>query len=105
MSHGPRPGGGGDADALGDEEGDKLGVPSEVGDAVGVGVPLLTVPVQVVPLSVNDAGVGLELPFQEPLNPKLVLAPVPRDPLYDTFVTVTFAPKPPGHWLLTVYET
>ena len=97
MSHGPRPGGGGDADALGDElgeeegdeDGDKLGVPSTVG--VGVGVPLFTTPVQIVPLSVKAAGTGL-LPFQEPLNPKLVLAPVPIDPLYDTFVTVTFAP-------------
>src|SRR5579884_976838 len=95
MSHGPRPGGGGVGDELGDElaeeEGDELGVPDGVAVGVGVGVPLLTLPVHVVPLRVNVAGIGL-LPVHAPLNPKLVLAPVPREPLYEALVTVTFAP-------------
>src|SRR5690348_15903895 len=35
---------------------------------------------QAVPLSAKFAGAGL-LPFQEPLNPMLVLPPVPSEPL------------------------
>ncbi len=42
----------------------------------GVEVP----PVQTVPLSVNEVGLGFD-PVQEPLKPTVVLAPVPSAPL------------------------
>jgi hypothetical protein len=73
-----------DGEADGDDEGEVLGV--EEGD------PLVTPPVQVTPLRLKEAGAGFELLFHAPLNPKLVLAPVPREPLYEALVTVTFAP-------------
>ncbi len=46
---------------------------------VGVGVPVVA-PVHVVPFTANEVGTGLE-PLHEPLNPKLAVPPVPRDPL------------------------
>jgi hypothetical protein len=69
-----------------------VGVGVDVGVAVGVGVGLGdTPPVQVVPLSVNDAGLPGKLAAEyEPLNPKLVLPFVARLPLYETLVAVTF---------------
>ncbi len=47
---------------------------------MGVGVPVLMPPVHSVPLRVKAVGFGL-LPFQAPLNPKLVLPSVAREPL------------------------
>src|SRR5450756_650943 len=58
---------------------------------VGVGVGVGTVPVQVTPLSLNVVGTALD-PLQEPLNPKLVDAPVARPPFQDRFATETLAP-------------
>ena len=86
MSHGSFAVGGAVAvaDAVGDTE-----VNTEVG--LGVGVPLETAPVHVVPFRLKVAGTGLD-PFQAPLNPKLALPPAGIDPLYDMFVAVTFAP-------------
>src|SRR6185437_590009 len=92
MSQTPWPGGGGVGDEDGDDDGEADGDELGVLDGDGVGEPVPTTPVHATPFRLNEAGIGLELLFQEPLNPKLVLAPVPRDPLYDTFVTVTFAP-------------
>src|SRR5579884_790053 len=96
MSHGRLGGGGvpvGDADGEEDVEVDGVadGVALAVAVAVGVGVPLLMPPVHSVPLSVKAVGAGL-LPFQDPLNPKLVLPPVAMEPLYEALVTVTLAP-------------
>ncbi|GAB3384781.1 hypothetical protein GCM10027452_36340 [Micromonospora halotolerans] len=52
-----------------------------VGVGVGlVGVGLVVPPLQTVPFNVNWVGFGL-LPLQAPLNPMLVLAPVPSAPL------------------------
>ena len=65
---------------------DPLGPGAVLGPSVGGA----TVPIQVTPSSVNEAGAGLA-PFPVPLNPMLVAAPEFSDP----FV----------HWLATVYET
>ena len=62
----------GEAEADGESDAD--------GVVLGVGEPLLTEPVQVVPSSVELAGTGL-LPVHAPLKPKLVLPPVPIEPL------------------------
>ncbi len=76
----PVPLGDADGEDEGEDDGevDGLGVGDEL--SVGVGVPLSTTPVHVVPLRVKTAGTGL-LPFQLPLNPKLVFPPVPIEPL------------------------
>jgi len=96
MSHGPCPGGGGleDADAEGDADAEAdadADAEAEV-DGLAEAEPLLATPVQVTPLRLNEAGAGLELLFQVPLNPKLVLPPAGIEPLYGAFVTLTFAP-------------
>jgi hypothetical protein len=72
------------APLVGEVVGDGVGlavVRLGVGEAaVGVAVPVATLPVHAVPLSANDAGTGL-LPVHEPLNPNEVLALVPSAPL------------------------
>jgi len=58
-----------DGDGDGDGEGDVLG------DCVGEGLGVPGLPVQATPFRENEAGTGVE-PFEEPLNPKLVLPPL-----------------------------
>src|SRR5690348_14392850 len=58
------------------------------GDRDGLGLGLVTVPLQVTPLRVNTAGVGFD-PVTDPLNPRSVDAFVPSDPFHARFVAVT----------------
>ena len=96
----------GDGDVGDGEVGDGEVGEGELGDGeVGDGDVEVTVPVQGVPLSVNDVGVGL-LPDQAPLNPKAAVAPVATVALYDTLVTVTWDPdwtEVPFHNWVTVW--
>jgi len=75
----------------GDAEGDADADTDAEAEVDGVGEPPLTLPVHVVPFRAKLDGTGL-LPLHAPLNPKLVLAPVDSEPLYDTLLTTTFAP-------------
>jgi hypothetical protein len=67
-----------------------------VGGGVVVGglevvVGVVTAPVHAVPFMANVVGTGL-LPAQVPLNPNSTVAFVPTEPLYETFVAVTWDP-------------
>ena len=62
-------------------------------DAVNVVVVGVNAAPQVTPLTANDAGTALVVPFQVPLNPTPVtLPPAATLPLYGSLFTVTFAP-------------
>jgi hypothetical protein len=82
MSHGPfEPGDDGELD--GEDDG------CDDGELDG---EELTPPVHATPFMVNAVGTGLLLLFHEPLNPKLVEAPVASAPLYDMLTAETCAP-------------
>jgi hypothetical protein len=67
---------------------DRVGV-----EGASVKLPVDVEPPQVVPFTANDAGAALATPFQVPLNPMPErLPPAGMLPLYDSLVTVTFAP-------------
>ena len=72
-----------------------------VGGVVG-GVVVVVPPVQVTPLSVNEAGAGL-VPDHDPMKPTEALALVASEPFQDALVTVTCGPDwanvPPQPWL------
>ena len=52
-------------------------------------VPLGALPAQAVPLSAKSVGTGFGMLFQEPLKPKLALAPVAMAPFQLMLATVT----------------